>query len=1028
MARDFIRIGGARVHNLKNLSLDIPRDKLVVITGVSGSGKSSLAFDTLFAEGQRRYMESLSAYARQFLDQLEKPDVDFIEGLSPAIAIEQRTAGANPRSLIATTTEIYDYLRLLYAHIGQPHCPVSGQPLTALTPSDIVDRILALPPRSRVMILAPVVRGQKGEFRDVLERLGREGFVRARVDGHLVELNANVRYKLDPKQPHTIEAVVDRLVVDPAVRVRLSDSVETALKWGEGQVLVLSQVPDTGGQKPEVVGSRIPDAGGRMPEAGGPGPVPSQRLPPADTQPPGPEIWSETLLSTRLYSPATGLSYERPTPKHFSFNAPHGACPVCHGLGQKYVFDETLVVPDPDKSLEAGAIVPWRRGGKRMVVYYKSLLKSVVAHAGVSLETPFKDLPAGFRRLLLYGSGDTPIEFTFWRAGKMSKVTRPFEGVIPNLQRLYAESESEFTRNRLKAFMTLQPCDACGGRRLKPEILAVTLGEAKPGAARPEPTPAAASSNAAARTPRPDIPGLSIMDLCALSVDEAAAFLRDLEPRLTSFQRQVAGDIIREIRARLGFLQNVGLGYLTLDRESGTLSGGEAQRIRLATQIGAGLVGVLYILDEPSIGLHQRDNARLLDTLCGLRDLGNSVIVVEHDAETIRRADYVVDLGPGAGVQGGEVVAAGTVADIEHNPRSLTGRYLRGELTISPPVPPLKNPGERGWITVVGARENNLQNLTVRFPVGALTCVTGVSGSGKSTLVDDILRRALARRLYGATERPGAHDEILGVEHLGRLVVVDQSPIGRTPRSNPATYTGMFNDIRDLFARLPAARVRGYDAGRFSFNVRSGRCHKCEGDGLIKIEMNFLPPVYVTCEACGGRRYNRETLEITYKGLNIADVLDLTVDEAVNFFRAVPAIHETCVTLAEVGLGYLRLGQPGTTLSGGEAQRLKLATELSKRQLGHTLYLLDEPTTGLHFHDIAKLLEVLFKLRAAGNTLIVIEHNLDVIKCADWVIDLGPEGGTGGGRIVAEGRPADVARCPASHTGRYLRQVLKLAS
>jgi excinuclease ABC subunit A len=1020
MGRDFIRIGGARVHNLKNLSLDIPRDKLVVITGVSGSGKSSLAFDTLFAEGQRRYMESLSAYARQFLDQLEKPDVDFIEGLSPAIAIEQRTAGANPRSLIATTTEIYDYLRLLYAHIGQPHCPVSGQPLTALTPSDIVDRILALPPRSRVMILAPVVRGQKGEFRDVLERLGREGFVRARVDGHLVELNANVRYKLDPKQPHTIEAVVDRLVVDPAVRVRLSDSVETALKWGEGQVLVLSQVPEAG--------SQMPEAGGRRPDAGGSGSAPGQRLPPAETRPPGPETWTETLLSTRLYSPATGLSYERPTPKHFSFNAPQGACPVCHGLGQKYVFDETLVVPDPDKSLEAGAIVPWRRGGKRMVVYYKSLLKSVAAHAGVSLETPFKDLPAEFRRLLLYGSGDTPIEFTFWRAGKLSKVTRPFEGVIPNLQRLYTESESEFTRNRLKAFMTLQPCDACGGRRLKPEILAVTLGEAKPGAARPAPAPAAASPNTATRTARPDIPGLSIMDLCALSVDEAAAFLRDLEPRLTSFQRQVAGDIIREILARLGFLQNVGLGYLTLDRESGTLSGGEAQRIRLATQIGAGLVGVLYILDEPSIGLHQRDNARLLDTFCGLRDLGNSVIVVEHDAETIRRADYVVDLGPGAGVRGGEVVAAGTVAEIEQNPRSLTGRYLRGELTISPPAPPLKNPGERGWITVVGARENNLQNLTVRFPVGALTCVTGVSGSGKSTLVDDILRRALARRLYGATERPGAHDEILGVEHLGRLVVVDQAPIGRTPRSNPATYTGMFNDIRDLFARLPAARVRGYDAGRFSFNVRSGRCHKCEGDGLIKIEMNFLPPVYVTCEACGGRRYNRETLEITYKGLNIADVLDLTVDEAVNFFRAVPAIHETCVTLAEVGLGYLRLGQPGTTLSGGEAQRLKLATELSKRQLGHTLYLLDEPTTGLHFHDIAKLLEVLFKLRAAGNTLIVIEHNLDVIKCADWVIDLGPEGGTGGGRIVAEGRPADVARCPASHTGRYLRQVLKLAS
>ncbi len=1023
MAKEFIRIGGARVHNLKNLSLDLPRDKLVVITGVSGSGKSSLAFDTLFAEGQRRYMESLSAYARQFLDQLEKPDVDFIEGLSPAIAIEQRTAGANPRSLIATTTEIYDYLRLLFAHLGQPHCPVSGQPLTALSPGDIVDRILALPPGTRVILLAPVVSAQKGEFRDVLERLAREGFVRARVDGHLVELSANVRYKLDPQTPHTIEAVVDRLVVDPAVRVRLSDSVETALKWGEGRVLVLSQTPDRA-PAPEAETPTRDRPAARRAEP----PSPATAPPPATPS----DRWTETLWSTRLYSPATGRSYEKPTPKHFSFNAPQGACPVCHGLGQKYVFDETLVVPDPDKSLEAGAILPWRRGGKRMVGYYKSLLKGVAAHAGVSLETPFKELPAGFRRLLLYGSGETPIEFTFWRAGKLSKVSRPFEGVIPNLQRLYTESESEFTRNRLKAFMTLQPCDACGGKRLRPEILAVTLGgtstAARPADAPPAPAPNPTPPAPGPRPPAPRIPGLSIMDVCALSVDAAVGFFRDLEAGLTPFQRRVVGDVIHEILARLSFLQNVGLGYLTLDRESGTLSGGEAQRIRLATQIGAGLVGVLYILDEPSIGLHQRDNQRLLDTLCGLRDLGNSVLVVEHDEETIRRADWIVDLGPGAGVQGGEVVAAGTPAQILQHPRSLTGRYLRGELTLSPPVPPLKNPGERGWLTVVGARENNLQNLTVRFPLGALTCVTGVSGSGKSTLVDDILRRALARRLYGATERPGAHDEIRGVEHLGKLVVIDQSPIGRTPRSNPATYTGLFNDIRELFARLPAARVRGYDAGRFSFNVRSGRCHKCEGDGLLKIEMNFLPPVYVTCEACGGRRYNRETLEITYKGLNIADVLDLTVDEAVTFFRAVPGLHETCLTLAEVGLGYLRLGQPATTLSGGEAQRLKLATELSRRPLGHTLYLLDEPTTGLHFHDIAKLLEVLFKLRAAGHTLIIIEHHLDVIKCADWIVDLGPEGGNGGGRIVAEGRPADIARCPASHTGRYLRRVLGLAS
>jgi excinuclease ABC subunit A len=967
MAKEFIRIGGARVHNLKNLSLAIPRDRLVVVTGPSGSGKSSLAFDTLFAEGQRKYMESLSAYARQFLDLMEKPDVDFIEGLSPAIAIEQRSAAANPRSLIATTTEIYDYLRLLFAHIGQPHCPVTGQPITSQTTSEIVDKILGLPARTRVMLLAPVVRDQRGEFRDVIERLAREGFVRARVDGELVELAANLRVKLEPKQKHTIEAVVDRLVVDPGVRIRLGDSVETALKWGAGRLLLLSQAPDT----------------------------------PTD------DPWAETMHSNRMYSPATGLSYDTPTPKHFSFNSPFGACPVCHGLGQKFVFDQDLVVPDSDRSLEQGAIAPWRRGGKRMVVYYKSLLRGVAAHYSVSLETPFKNLSEESRRILLHGSGETEIEFTFWRAGKPGRLTRPFEGVLPNLQRLYAESESEFTRNRLKAFMAMQPCDACGGRRLKPEILAVTLGGA---AARP----------GANDTP-PHPPGLSIMDVCALSVDAADDFFAQLQ--LTDFQQRIAGDIIREIRARLGFLRNVGLGYLTLDRESGTLSGGEAQRIRLATQIGAGLVGVLYILDEPSIGLHQRDNERLLRTLEGLRDLGNSVIVVEHDEETIRRADHVLDLGPGAGVRGGELVAAGTVAEVMANPRSLTGRYLRHELTI--PVPRKRAPvGERGWLEIVGARENNLRNITARIPIGVLTCVTGVSGSGKSTLVDDILHRALARRLTGATERPGAHTELRGIEYLGKLVVVDQSPIGRTPRSNPATYTGIFNQIRDLFARLPSAKVRGYEPGRFSFNVRGGRCEKCQGDGLIKIEMNFLPPVYVTCETCGGRRYNRETLEITYKGLNIADVLDLTVDEAVGFFRAIPPIHEACLTLAEVGLGYLRLGQAATTLSGGEAQRLKLATELSRRSLGHTLYLLDEPTTGLHFHDVAKLLEVLFKLRAAGNTLVVIEHNLDVIKCADWIIDLGPEGGAAGGNIVAAGTPERVARQEGSHTGRYLRHVL----
>ena len=965
MARDSIKIGGARQHNLKNLSLSIPRDKLVVITGLSGSGKSSLAFDTIYAEGQRKYVESLSAYARQFLDQMEKPEVDFIEGLSPAVAIEQRGAGANPRSIIATTTEVYDYLRLLLANVGQPHCPGSGQPISRQTTSDIVDDILALPVKTRVMLLAPVVVRQKGEFRDVIERLAREGFVRARVDGALVELSSNVRVKLDPKVRHTIEAIVDRLVIDDKIRVRLGDSVETALKWGDGRLLVLSQPAESAGA------------------AGAP--------------------WSESLHSNRHYSPATGLTFDPPTPKHFSFNSPLGACPVCHGLGQKLVFDEHLIVPDAEKSLDKGAILPWRRGAKRMIVYYKALLRGMAAHFAQSVETPWKDLPADFKEKLLLGTGEDEISFTFWRAGKISSVRKPFEGIIPNLERLHAETESEFTKNRLKAFMNPQPCDACQGRRLKPEILAVTLGAAPP-------------------RPPSAIEGLSIMDVCALSIEEADAFFADL--MLTDFQRKIAGDLIKEIRARLGFLKNVGLGYLTLDRESGTLSGGEAQRIRLATQIGAGLVGVLYILDEPSIGLHQRDNDRLLQSLEGLRDLGNSVLVVEHDEETIRRADYVLDLGPGAGVLGGELVAAGSVADIEAAPRSLTGRYLKGELKIPVPKSRLKPSLDRGWLEVLGASENNLKNIDARIPLGALTAVTGVSGSGKSTLVDDILRRALFRKFYGSKEQPGKHRELCGFESLDKVIVIDQTPIGRTPRSNPATYTGMFNQIRDLFAKLPTAKIRGYEAGRFSFNVKGGRCEKCQGDGLIKIEMHFLPPIYVTCEACNGRRYNRETLEIHFKGMNIADVLDMTVDEAVTFFRAIPKIYEPCLTLAEVGLGYVRLGQSGTTLSGGEAQRIKLAAELSRKATGHTLYILDEPTTGLHFHDVAKLLDVLFKLRNAGNTLLIIEHNLDVIKTADWVIDLGPEGGAAGGRIVAEGPPEKIARAPASYTGQYLRRIL----
>jgi excinuclease ABC subunit A len=811
--------------------------------------------------------------------------------------------------------------------------------------------------------------------------------------------------------------------------VRLSDSVETALKWGAGVLLVLHQLPE---EVPRIGGPPLtPPLATLSPSGGARAGVRGESLqsPISNRQS---STWIETLHSNRNYSPATGKSYEPFTPKHFSFNSPAGACPVCHGLGQKLVFDESLVVPDPEKSLEQGAVLPWRRGGKRMIVYYKALLRAVAQHFQQSLETPCKSLPEEFQRVLMWGSGKTEIDFNFWRAGKMSKITRPFEGVIPNLERLYQGSESEFTKNRLKAFMNPRFCDACGGERLKPEILAVTLG----GTGVPsETTPDASSrTNASGETPKATghrpvplrIPGLSIMEVCSLPVEAADDFFAKL--KLSEFQQKVAGDIIKEIRARLGFLKNVGLGYLTLNRESGTLSGGEAQRIRLATQIGAGLVGVLYILDEPSIGLHQRDNERLLATLESLRDLGNTVMVVEHDEETIRRADYLIDLGPGAGVRGGEVVAAGTPDEVLANPHSLTAQYLTGELSIPIPKKRIKPSTESGWLEVLGARENNLKDIDVRIPLGTLTCVTGVSGSGKSTLVDDILRRTLFRKFHGSKERPGAHRALIGFENLDKVIVIDQTPIGRTPRSNPATYTGMFNHIRDLFARLPGAKIRGYGAGRFSFNVKGGRCEKCQGDGLIKIEMHFLPPVYVTCEACNGRRYNRETLEITYKGMNIADVLAMTVDEAVNFFRAVPQIHEVCLTLAEVGLGYIGLGQSATTLSGGEAQRIKLAAELSRKATGHTLYILDEPTTGLHFHDVAKLLEVLFKLRASGNTVLVIEHNLDVIKTADWVIDLGPEGGNGGGRIVAQGTPEKITQCPASHTGTYLRRVLPAQS
>ncbi len=979
MSKEFIRIGGAREHNLKNLTLTIPRDKLVVVTGLSGSGKSSLAFDTIYAEGQRKYVESLSAYARQFLDQLQKPDVDFIEGLSPAIAIEQRSSGSSPRSIIATTTEIYDYLRLLYAHIGKAHCPESGVPISTQSTSDIVDKILTLPAKTKVMLLAPVIRRQKGEFRDVFERLAREGFVRVRVDGEMLELGeSTARIKLDKKKNHDIEAIVDRLVIDEKIRVRLGDSVQTALRLGEGVMFTLHQLAEVAANDSSTKDKK--------------------------------ETWVETLHSNKMCSPATGKSYDPPTPKHFSFNAPSGACATCHGLGMKMVFDEQLIVPNFDEPLES-AIQPWRRAGQRMNIYYKAMLRSLAGHFKVDLQTPWQDLPETFKHVLLHGSGEDNVAFKFWRGGKVSSIDRPFEGVLANLERLATESESEFMRNRLKAYMAPELCDVCGGKRLKPEILAVTLGGEQ------------FTSQFKIKKTKLKIPGLSIMDVCGLSVEKADDFFAAL--KLTEFERKIAAEVVKEIRARLGFLKNVGLGYLTLDRESGTLSGGEAQRIRLATQIGAALVGVLYVLDEPSIGLHQRDNDRLLDTLKGLRDLGNTVLVVEHDADTIRAADYILDLGPGAGVHGGELVAAGTLPEILATEKSLTGQYLKGELNIAVPKKRNVPSEEKGWLEIFGAAENNLQQLDVRIPLGTLTCVTGVSGSGKSTLVSDILQRALFRKFYGSKEKPGEHKALKGFEALDKVIVIDQSPIGRTPRSNPATYTGMFNQIRDLFAQLPAAKVRGYAPGRFSFNVKGGRCEKCEGDGVLKIEMNFLPAVYVTCEACNGKRYNRETLEIAYKGKNIADVLDMTVDEGAEFFRAVPKIAAPLETLAQVGLGYIRLGQQATTLSGGEAQRVKLATELARRATGQTLYILDEPTTGLHFHDVAKLLEVLFKLRDAGNTLVIIEHNLDVIKTADWIIDLGPEGGSRGGKIVAEGAPEKVVQCAESFTGHYLKSVLE---
>jgi excinuclease ABC subunit A len=1009
MPAQVIKIIGARQHNLRNLNVEIPREKLVIITGLSGSGKSSLAFDTLYAEGQRRYVESLSAYARQFLDKMEKPDVDFIEGLSPAIAIEQRSAGANPRSTIATTTEIYDYLRVLFSAVGQPHDPATGKALVRQTPQQIVDQILAYPPETKIVVLAPIVENERGEFRDVIEKLRREGFVRARIDGEIIELGRSEPIRLKKTELHAIEAVVDRLIIRDGVRVRLADSVDTALKWGGNRVVVLCQQPLTVSQ--------------------------ARRLPAAESARDALALqsaWAADRYSTDYGNADSGFTLGELTPKHFSFNSHLGACPACHGLGTQLVVDPELMISEPEKSIAEGVITPWRRGPKRMQAYYKKLQGALVKHFRIDEEAPFAELPENFKSALYFGTGETPIEMKFGSNGE--KVARPFEGLVPQMQRLYEETESEFTRNRIRSFMTRESCKICRGARLRPEILAVTICSHF------------AVRSAASPTGRrlQEDNELNIHQFTELTVEEAAQFISQIA--LSAQRKQIASEVVREIESRLQFLLEVGLGYLTLDRESGTLSGGEAQRIRLASQIGSGLAGVLYVLDEPSIGLHQRDNIRLLGTLNRLRDLGNSVIVVEHDEETIRAADHIIDLGPGAGPRGGEVVAQGRLDEILSAKNSITADYLSGRARIAVPrqrvaprsinhqalVTPKRsegrstiNPDPEGWLTIVGASENNLKNVNASFPLGCFICVTGVSGSGKSTLVDDILRRALFRHFYNAKEKPGAFRGLRGVDQIDKAIVIDQSAIGRTPRSNPITYSGAFTPIRELFAQLPAARVRGYDAGRFSFNVKGGRCENCEGGGLIKIEMHFLPDVYVECEVCHGRRYNRETLEITYKGKNIADVLDLSVDEAARFFRNVPSVSDKLNAMLDVGLGYLRLGQAATTLSGGEAQRVKLATELAKKATGRTFYILDEPTSGLHFADIENLLRVLMKLRDAGNTLVVIEHNLEVIKCADWLIDLGPEGGERGGKIIGAGPPEKIAETAGSYTGRFLRSLLQ---
>jgi len=967
MSLTHISVRGAREHNLKGFDIDLPRDRLIVITGLSGSGKSSLAFDTIYAEGQRRYVESLSAYARQFLEMMQKPDVEHIDGLSPAISIEQKTTSRNPRSTVATVTEIYDYMRLLWARVGVPYSPATGLPIEAQTVSNMVDRVMALPEGTRLYLLAPVVRGRKGEYRRELAEWQKAGFTRVRIDGEMVEIGEAPA--LEKTYKHDIEVVVDRLAVKPGIETRLADSFEQALKLAEGLAYVdLAEGVVPGREDEDAAGGNLKGAG----------------LPP-----------NRIVFSEKFACPVSGFTIEEIEPRLFSFNAPQGACSTCDGLGEKMLFDQALVVPNEALTLKQGAVVPWAKSNPPSP-YYMQVLASLAREYGFDLTTPWTELNDEHREVILHGTGGKPVALTFKDGRKEYTVRKAFEGVIGNLNRRLLQTDSAWMREELARFQTAQPCETCHGKRLNDKALAV-------------------------KVPGPDGP-TDIATPVAFSVTVALAWFQALPAKLTDTQNQIARAILKEIVERLGFLDNVGLDYLNLDRTSGTLSGGESQRIRLASQIGSGLSGVLYVLDEPSIGLHQRDNDRLIETLKRLRDLGNTVIVVEHDEDSIRSADHVVDLGPGAGVHGGEIVAQGTLADVLKSKRSLTAQYLNGTRAIA--VPPKRRKGNGHKVTVHGARANNLKAVTAAIPLGTFCCITGVSGSGKSSLVVDTLYPSAARALNGARVIAGPHDKITGLEFCDKVIEIDQSPIGRTPRSNPATYTGAFTQIRDWFAGLPESGARGYKPGRFSFNVKGGRCEACQGDGLIKIEMHFLPDVYVTCEQCHGRRYNRETLEVKFKGLSIADVLDMTIEDAEGFFKAVPPIRDKMHMLNEVGLGYVKVGQQATTLSGGEAQRVKLAKELSRRSTGQTLYILDEPTTGLHFEDVRKLLEVLQRLVDQGNSVVVIEHNLDVIKTADWIIDLGPEGGVRGGELVAEGTPEDVAANKRSYTGQYLKGML----